>query len=106
MINLLYVSDRGYSDEEEEAEFSSVEDNDEGIITSYNSNNQRRALNYNKRDLSYNKLDRDLAFSNMDRDSYIGNKAGERDSDSEFENRQSKRKGVSRGKITVDHTLI
>lgn len=42
-----------------------------------------------------------LDYSNMDRDSYIGTKGAERDSDSEFENRHSKRKGISRGKITV-----
>ncbi|XP_077300386.1 phosphofurin acidic cluster sorting protein KrT95D isoform X2 [Arctopsyche grandis] len=95
--NNTLIADRDYSDEEEEAEFSSVEDNDEGMLTSYTSNNQHRAMAYNKRDLSYTKLDRE--YSNIDRESYIGTKGAERDSDSEFENRHSKRKGGSRGKM-------
>lgn len=53
-ISLDIFVDRGYSDEEEEAEFSSVEDNDEGIL--YTNNRQHRAMAYNKRDLSYTKV--------------------------------------------------
>ncbi|GBP68222.1 hypothetical protein EVAR_50367_1 [Eumeta japonica] len=105
--NTLLITERGYSDEEEEGEFSSVEEADD----MYGAPQARRSrqLAFNKGDLSYTKLscNRDLSF--MDREGYVRSKATDRDSDSEQERDRERRapaaqrKG-SRGKLSVSRT--
>ncbi|XP_072930175.1 phosphofurin acidic cluster sorting protein 1 [Epargyreus clarus] len=97
--NTLLITERGYSDEEEEGEFSSVEEADE---MTYGARRRTRQMAYNKADLSYTKLSRSRNLSFMERErerqSYMNSKANDRDSDSELEHAAAKRKG-SRGKL-------
>ncbi|CAH0728128.1 unnamed protein product, partial [Brenthis ino] len=98
--NTLLITERGYSDEEEEGEFSSVEEADE-MTYGAAARRRTRQLAFNKGDLSYTKLSRshehELSFMERERkiQSYIRAKA--QDSDSELEH-SAKRKG-SRGKL-------
>ncbi|PZC72960.1 hypothetical protein B5X24_HaOG210314 [Helicoverpa armigera] len=100
--NTLLITERGYSDEEEEGEFSSVEEADEMTYGAPARRRAHRQLAFNKTDLSYTKLSRSRDLSFMERErkrqSYIHSKANDRDSDSELENAAAKRKG-SRGKL-------
>ncbi|XP_063627543.1 phosphofurin acidic cluster sorting protein 1 isoform X6 [Cydia splendana] len=97
----MLITERGYSDEEEEGEFSSVEEADEMTYGAPARRRTHRQLTFNKADLSYTKLSRsrDLSFMERERErqSYMRSKA-DRDSDSELENAAAKRKG-SRGKL-------
>ncbi|XP_063367205.1 phosphofurin acidic cluster sorting protein 1 isoform X1 [Cydia amplana] len=99
--NNMLITERGYSDEEEEGEFSSVEEADEMTYGAPARRRTHRQLTFNKADLSYTKLSRsrDLSFMERERErqSYMRSKA-DRDSDSELENAAAKRKG-SRGKL-------
>ncbi|XP_045776739.1 phosphofurin acidic cluster sorting protein 1 isoform X2 [Maniola jurtina] len=99
--NTLLITERGYSDEEEEGEFSSVEEADEMTYGAAARRRAHRQLAFNKGDLSYTKLSRSRELSFMERErkiqSYIRSKAHDRDSDSELEH-TAKRKG-SRGKL-------
>ncbi|XP_026760900.3 phosphofurin acidic cluster sorting protein 2 isoform X2 [Galleria mellonella] len=100
--NTLLITERGYSDEEEEGEFSSVEEADEMTYGAQARRRAHRQLAFNKEDLSYTKLSRSRDLSFMERErkrqSYMHSKANDRDSDSELENAAAKRKG-SRGKL-------
>ncbi|XP_022817632.1 phosphofurin acidic cluster sorting protein 2 isoform X3 [Spodoptera litura] len=100
--NTLLITERGYSDEEEEGEFSSVEEADEMTYGAPARRRAHRQLAFNKTDLSYTKLSRSRDLSFMERErkrqSYINSKANDRDSDSELETAAAKRKG-SRGKL-------
>ncbi|CAH0594027.1 unnamed protein product [Chrysodeixis includens] len=100
--NTLLITERGYSDEEEEGEFSSVEEADDMTYGAPARRRAHRQLAFNKTDLSYTKLSRSRDLSFMERErkrqSYISSKANDRDSDSELENAAAKRKG-SRGKL-------
>ncbi|KAF9796362.1 hypothetical protein SFRURICE_001935 [Spodoptera frugiperda] len=106
--NTLLITERGYSDEEEEGEFSSVEEADEMTYGAPARRRAHRQLAFNKTDLSYTKAlhctqlsrSRDLSFMERERkrQSYINSKANDRDSDSELETAAAKRKG-SRGKL-------
>ncbi|KAJ8713824.1 hypothetical protein PYW08_007444 [Mythimna loreyi] len=100
--NTLLITERGYSDEEEEGEFSSVEEADEMTYGAPARRRAHRQLGFNKTDLSYTKLSRSRDLSFMERErkrqSYMHSKANDRDSDSELENAAAKRKG-SRGKL-------
>ncbi|XP_026725763.1 phosphofurin acidic cluster sorting protein 1 isoform X1 [Trichoplusia ni] len=100
--NTLLITERGYSDEEEEGEFSSVEEADDMTYGAPARRRAHRQLAFNKTDLSYTKLSRSRDLSFMERErkrqSYIHSKANDRDSDSELENAAAKRKG-SRGKL-------
>ncbi|XP_073950823.1 phosphofurin acidic cluster sorting protein 1-like [Choristoneura fumiferana] len=100
--NTLLITERGYSDEEEEGEFSSVEEADDMTYGAPAPRRTHRQLTFNKADLSYTKLSRsrDLSFMERERErqSYMRSKANDRDSDSELENAAAKRKG-SRGKL-------
>ncbi|XP_037876312.1 phosphofurin acidic cluster sorting protein 1 isoform X2 [Bombyx mori] len=102
--NTLLITERGYSDEEEEGEFSSVEEADDMTYGAPARRRTHRQLAFNKADLSYTKLSRSRDISFMERErkrqSYISSKAHERDSDSELEHASAKRKG-SRGKLAV-----
>ncbi|KAG6442506.1 hypothetical protein O3G_MSEX002390 [Manduca sexta] len=99
--NTLLITERGYSDEEEEGEFSSVEEADDMTYGAPARRRAHRQLAFNKTDLSYTKLSRSRDLSFMERErkrqSYMHSKAHDRDSDSELEH-SSKRKG-SRGKL-------
>ncbi|XP_053613702.1 phosphofurin acidic cluster sorting protein 1 isoform X2 [Plodia interpunctella] len=99
--NTLLITERGYSDEEEEGEFSSVEEADDMTYGAQARRRAHRQLAFNKEDLSYTKLSRSRDLSFMERErkrqSYMHSKANDRDSDSELEN-TAKRKG-SRGKL-------
>lgn len=55
LCNLYHLTERGYSDEEEEGEFSSVEEADD---MTYGAPARRRArqIAFNKTDLSYTKV--------------------------------------------------
>ncbi|CAH4031469.1 unnamed protein product [Pieris brassicae] len=92
--NTLLITERGYSDEEEEGEFSSVEEADEMTYGAPARRRPHRQIEFNKADFSYTKL----GYMDRERPSYIQSKAHERDSDSELEHAPSKRKG-SRGKL-------
>lgn len=100
--NTLLITERGYSDEEEEGEFSSVEEADEMTYGAPARRRAHRQLAFNKTDLSYTKLSRSRDLSFMERErkrqSYRHSKANDRDSDSELESAAAKRKG-SRGKL-------
>ncbi|XP_041968996.1 phosphofurin acidic cluster sorting protein 1 isoform X2 [Aricia agestis] len=102
--NTLLITERGYSDEEEEGEFSSVEEADEMTYGAPARRRTHRQLAFNKGDLSYTKLSRSHDMSFMERErkiqKYIRSKAHDRDSDSELEHAaaSAKRKG-SRGKL-------
>ncbi|KAM3958117.1 LOW QUALITY PROTEIN: phosphofurin acidic cluster sorting protein KrT95D [Aphomia sociella] len=102
--NTLLITERGYSDEEEEGEFSSVEEADEMTYGAQARRRAHRQLAFNKEDLSYTKLSRSRDLSFMERErkrqSYMHSKVNDRDrdSDSELENTAAKRKG-SRGKL-------
>ncbi|XP_049877556.1 phosphofurin acidic cluster sorting protein 2 isoform X2 [Pectinophora gossypiella] len=103
--NTLLITERGYSDEEEEGEFSSVEEADEMTYGAPARRRAHRQLAFNKADLSYTKLSRsrDLSYVERERErertrqNYMRAKH-ERDSDSELEQAATKRKG-SRGKL-------
>ncbi|XP_038206438.1 phosphofurin acidic cluster sorting protein 1 isoform X2 [Zerene cesonia] len=92
--NTLLITERGYSDEEEEGEFSSVEEADDMTYGAPARRRPHRQIEFNKADFSYTKL----GYMDRERQSYIRSKAHERDSDSELEHAPSKRKG-SRGKL-------
>ncbi|XP_075983274.1 phosphofurin acidic cluster sorting protein KrT95D isoform X3 [Anticarsia gemmatalis] len=100
--NTLLITERGYSDEEEEGEFSSVEEAEEMTYGAPARRRAHRQLAFNKTDLSYTKLSRSRDLSFMERErkrqSYMHCKANDRDSDSELESAGAKRKG-SRGKL-------
>ncbi|XP_050354323.1 phosphofurin acidic cluster sorting protein 1 isoform X1 [Nymphalis io] len=100
--NTLLITERGYSDEEEEGEFSSVEEADDLTYGAAARRRTHRQLAFNKGDLSYTKLSRSRELSFMERErkiqNYIRSKAHDRDSDSELEHAAAKRKG-SRGKL-------
>ncbi|KAJ0173811.1 hypothetical protein K1T71_010960 [Dendrolimus kikuchii] len=102
--NTLLITERGYSDEEEEGEFSSVEEADE-MTYGAPARRRHRQIAFNKTDLSYTKLSRSRDLSFMERErkrqSYIHSKANDRDSDSELEHAAAKRKG-SRGKLAPE----
>ncbi|KAI8425374.1 hypothetical protein MSG28_007133 [Choristoneura fumiferana] len=104
----MVFRERGYSDEEEEGEFSSVEEADDMTYGAPAPRRTHRQLTFNKADLSYTKLSRsrDLSFMERERErqSYMRSKANDRDSDSELENAAAKRKG-SRGKLAVSAGL-
>ncbi|KAH9628274.1 hypothetical protein HF086_017349 [Spodoptera exigua] len=114
--NTLLITERGYSDEEEEGEFSSVEEADEMTYGAPARRRAHRQLAFNKTDLSYTKAlhctqlsrSRDLSFMERERkrQSYINSKANDRDrdSDSELETAAAKRKG-SRGKLAELESL-
>ncbi|CAB3246383.1 unnamed protein product [Arctia plantaginis] len=67
--NTLLITERGYSDEEEEGEFSSVEEADEMTYGAPARRRAHRQLAFNKTDLSYTKLSRsrDLSFMELER---------------------------------------
>ncbi|KPJ01510.1 Phosphofurin acidic cluster sorting protein 1 [Papilio xuthus] len=96
-------SERGYSDEEEEGEFSSVEEADEMTYGAPARRRPHRQIEFNKADMSYTKLSRsrDMSYAERERKrhSYARSKLHDRDSDSELESAAAKRKG-SRGKLT------
>ncbi|XP_050665625.1 phosphofurin acidic cluster sorting protein 1 [Leptidea sinapis] len=93
--NTLLITERGYSDEEEEGEFSSVEEADEMTYGAAARRRAHRQIEFNKTDFSYTKL----GYMDRERQSYMfRSKAQERDSDSELEHAPSKRKS-SRGKL-------
>ncbi|KAL4710209.1 hypothetical protein ACJJTC_005382 [Scirpophaga incertulas] len=100
--NTLLITERGYSDEEEEGEFSSVEEADDMTYGAQARRRAHRQLAFNKADMSYTKLSRSRDMSFMERErkrqSYMRSKANDRDSDSELEQAAAKRKG-SRGKL-------
>ncbi|XP_048486074.1 phosphofurin acidic cluster sorting protein 2 isoform X2 [Plutella xylostella] len=83
--NTMLINERGYSDEEEEGEFSSMEEADD---VTYGERARRRThcrqLEFNKTDMSYTKLSRNYSSKQ------------ERDSDSEVEDRN---KRAARGKL-------
>lgn len=57
MVNEFYkLTERGYSDEEEEGEFSSVEEADEMTYGAPARRRAHRQLAFNKADLSYTKV--------------------------------------------------
>ncbi|OWR53264.1 hypothetical protein KGM_214722 [Danaus plexippus plexippus] len=99
--NTLLITERGYSDEEEEGEFSSVDEADDMTYGGAAGRRAHRQLAFKQGDLSYTKLSRsrELSFRERERkiQSYIRSKEQERDSDSEMET-TSKRKASS-GKL-------
>ncbi|CAG9565183.1 unnamed protein product [Danaus chrysippus] len=99
--NTLLITERGYSDEEEEGEFSSVDEADDMTYGGAAGRRTHRQLAFKQGDLSYTKLSRsrELSFRERERkiQSYIRSKEQERDSDSEVET-TSKRKASS-GKL-------
>ncbi|XP_013170961.1 PREDICTED: phosphofurin acidic cluster sorting protein 1 isoform X1 [Papilio xuthus] len=101
--NTLLITERGYSDEEEEGEFSSVEEADEMTYGAPARRRPHRQIEFNKADMSYTKLSRsrDMSYAERERKrhSYARSKLHDRDSDSELESAAAKRKG-SRGKLT------
>ncbi|CAG4931043.1 unnamed protein product [Parnassius apollo] len=100
--NTLLITERGYSDEEEEGEFSSVEEADEMTYGAPARRRPHRQIEFNKADMSYTKLSRSRDLSYVERErkrqSYVRSKVHDRDSDSELESAAAKRKG-SRGKL-------
>ncbi|VVC87668.1 unnamed protein product [Leptidea sinapis] len=100
--NTLLITERGYSDEEEEGEFSSVEEADEMTYGAAARRRAHRQIEFNKTDFSYTKL----GYMDRERQSYMfRSKAQERDSDSELEHAPSKRKS-SRGKLAKFAALL
>ncbi|XP_032521133.2 phosphofurin acidic cluster sorting protein 1 isoform X2 [Danaus plexippus] len=99
--NTLLITERGYSDEEEEGEFSSVDEADDMTYGGAAGRRAHRQLAFKQGDLSYTKLSRsrELSFRERERkiQSYIRSKEQERDSDSEMET-TTKRKASS-GKL-------